>query len=113
VHGRPTKLHRGFWGREPGTGNPEIRVELALIGKNSKQHFAALKNDYDQGHTEGAVGLGLRWHNPTDKNQCRVYVRRDGDFLERNNWDELHRWLKKNLETFHKVFAERVNDFHD
>jgi hypothetical protein len=92
-----------LWDSESNTRNPEIRVELALVGKNAKQQFAALEKDREQ--IEKGVGFPLAWHNPEDKNQCRVYVRKNADFLNPERWPEQHQWLKENLEIFHKVFA--------
>lgn len=56
------------------------------------------------------VGSPLVWHNPEDKNQCRVYVRKNADFLNPERWPEQHQWLKENLEIFHKVFAPLANN---
>jgi hypothetical protein len=39
---------------------------------------------------------------------CRIYVRRDADFLTPEKWPEQHHWLKEKLERFHKVFAPLV-----
>jgi hypothetical protein len=83
---------------ESGEKNPEIRVELVLDGKNAKQHFEALKKE-DRKIINNALG-SLVCHNPEDENQCRIYVRRSGDFLDAERWPELHQWLKENLETF-------------
>jgi hypothetical protein len=92
-----------LWDSESDTKNPEIRVELALVGKNAKQHFAALEKNKEQ--IEKELGFPVFWHNPEEKNACRIYVRQNADFLNPERWPEQHRWLKEKLETFHKVFA--------
>jgi len=92
-----------LWDSESDTKNPEIRVELALVGQNAKQHFAALEKSKEQ--IEKELGFSLVWHNPEDKNACRVYVRQNADFLNPALWPEQHQWLKEKLETFHRVFA--------
>ncbi len=39
---------------------------------------------------------------------CRIYTRRDADFLDQNGWNEQHEWLRTNLEKLHQVFAARI-----
>src|SRR5271169_5968242 len=52
--------------KNPVTGEPEIRVELGLLGDKAKRHFAALKQRQEE--IERACGMPLTWHNPTGKN---------------------------------------------
>lgn len=97
-----------LWDSETGTKNPEIRVELVLDGKDAKQHFAALLANRCQ--IEKDMGFPLVWHNPEDKNMCRIYVRQNADFLNPDRWPEQHQWLKEKLETFHRVFGPLVRN---
>lgn len=92
-----------MWNSETNTNDPEIRVELVLDGKNSKQQYAILEKKRQE--IEGAIGFPLKWHNPEDKNTCRIYTRINADFLDNHLWPQQHEWLRKNLETFQKVFA--------
>jgi hypothetical protein len=92
-----------MWNSETNTNDPEIRVELVLDGKNSKQQYAILEKKRQE--IEGAIGFPLKWHNPEDKNTCRIYTRINADFLDNHLWPQQHEWLRKNLEIFQKVFA--------
>jgi hypothetical protein len=93
------------------TGEPEIRVELGLLGDKAKQHFAAL--EAQQAEIERECGLSLTWHNPKDKNMCKIYVSKNTSFLQEDQWREQQQWLKGNVELFQRVFAPRIQDFDD
>jgi Domain of unknown function (DUF4268) len=96
------------WNSATGTSKPEIRVELTLSGNRAKQRFAALQRRREE--IEEACGLPLTWHNPTGKNMCRIYTRKDADFLQEHLWSEQQQWLRENLELFQKVFAPLVQN---
>ena len=92
-----------MWNSETNSNDPEIRVELTLDGKNSKQQYVILEKRRLE--IEGAIGFPLKWHNPEDKISCRIYTRINADFRDNHLWPQQHEWLRKNLETFLKVFA--------
>ena len=92
---------------ESGAKSPEIRVELAVDGQNAKEDFKALREVREQ-QIEKALGFPVVWHNPEDKNMCRIYVRCSGDWLHSERWPELHQWLKEKLEAFDRVFTPLV-----
>ncbi len=87
---------------------PELRVEFAMTDDSAKEHFAALEKRREQ--IERAIGQALTWHNPAGKKQSKIYVRKDADFLNEALWPEQYKWLKDNLELFHRVFAPLVRD---
>jgi hypothetical protein len=97
-----------MWNSETNTNDPEIRVELALMGNNAKVNFAAL--EAKRADIEKAIGMRLFWHNPPDKNMCRIYTRTNANFLDSKLWPQQHEWLKKNLEKFRDVFTPLVRD---
>lgn len=92
-----------LWNSETGVMGPEIRAELNLTGPNAKQEFSALENQKES--IEKALGFSLTWHNPEGKTACRLYTRRDADFLKEDLWPELFEWLRLRLEMMHKVFS--------
>ena len=92
-----------IWSSETGNKTPEIRAELYLDGPNAKQEFEALKNQKDV--IEKAVGFPLVWHNPENKAMAKIYTRQDADFLNEQLWQQHFEWLRKRLETMHKVFS--------
>ncbi len=89
--------------------DPELRVELSLHDADAKERFAALESRKSE--IEQKLGMSLTWHNPEEKNSCRIYTRIDGDFRNRSLWPEHHAWLRENLEAFQKVFAPLVKSF--
>lgn len=91
------------WNSETETSSPETRVELVLDGKDAKVLFALLEARREEINPQ--IGLPLTWHNPDGKNMCRIYVRKDSDFLDPQHWAEQHSWLKENVERFAKVFG--------
>lgn len=82
---------------------PEIRVELTITGKNSKQNFVALQKGHEE--IEQAISLPLKWHNREEEIQCRIYTRKEDDFRDSSLWMRQHEWLQKTLETFQRVFG--------
>ena len=95
-----------LWDMEAQAENPHIRVELYLGGQNAKAHFTQLERQ--KAEIEKQVGQPLGWYNPGEAQSCRVYLKHPANFLNRNEWPEMHKWLKEKLELFHKVFGPRV-----
>jgi Domain of unknown function (DUF4268) len=93
---------------ETGTKGTEIRVALTLDGPDAKQEFAALEIQKES--LEHALGFPLTWHNPENKAMCRLFTRKDADFLSENLWPEQFAWLKDRLEIMHRVFAPVVKE---
>ena len=96
------------WNSETGTKGSEIRVELYMDGPNAKPEFAALELQRES--LERALGFPLTWHNPENKAMCRLFARKDADFLNENLWPEQFAWLKDRLEIMHRVFAPVVKE---
>lgn len=92
-----------IWNSETNNKNPEIRVELYINGRNAKQEFAALKNQKDS--IEKALGFQLVWHNLENNAICKLYIRRNADFLNEQLWPEQFEWFRQRLEIMHKVFS--------
>jgi len=84
----------------------ELRTELLLFRSNARKHFKLLESEKEL--IEKEVGEPLTWHNPTGKNNCRIYIRKSTNFEDKNKWPEQHEWLLSKLELFYKVFAMRV-----
>jgi len=99
-----------MWSSETNSNDPEIRVELTLDGKNAKQEYAFLEKKKSE--IEEAIGFPLKWHNPEDKNSCRIYTRTSADFRNNQLWPQQHEWLRKNLELFYKVFAPIIKNMN-
>jgi len=86
--------------------NHELRAEFVIANANSKDHFKTLEGMKAQ--VEAELGEELTWHNPLDKQMCRIYVRQLADLKDRERWPEYHAWLLQKLEALHRTFAQRV-----
>lgn len=95
-----------MWNSETGNKGPEIRAELYMHGANAKQEFAALLAQKDA--IEKALGFPLTWHNPENKAACRLYTRKDTDFMDESLWPQQFEWLREHLEKMHRVLAPIV-----
>jgi hypothetical protein len=93
---------------ETKTRDPEMRVELSLSGNNAKLNFEVLQQKREE--IEKALDYTVTWHNPEEKNQCRLFVRKNADFLDQTLWQEQHDWLQSNLEKFNNVFRPIIRN---
>ena len=91
------------WDSEKESYTGEIRAQLVLDGNDSKKYFELLKQKGDEIETK--MGERLTWYNPTDAKVCRIYVRKETNFLNSELWGEQHQWLKEKIEKLHKVFV--------
>lgn len=94
------------WNSETDTWEPEIRAELVMDDRNAKAYFAMLSAQKEE--IEREFGRQFVWYDPPGKKSARVYLRRDADFLNPDNWPEQHEWLRTNLEKMYQVFAARI-----
>ena len=81
-------------------------MELYLDDPNAKSEFAALEGQKES--IERALGFTLKWHNPENKAACRIFTRKDADFLNESLWPQQFEWLRQRLEVMHKVLAPIV-----
>lgn len=96
------------WDSEKSAWGSEIRVELVITDKRSKEYFARLEER--QGEIEKAVGEKLIWKNPEEKHQSKVIVRLASDFSDEKNWPKQQVWLREKLEKFQAVFGPIVRE---
>lgn len=99
------------WNSLDDTKGPEVRVELYLDGSQAKQEFALLQPRKDE--LERSLGFSLIWHNPENKNICKLYTRQDADWLDEKKWPQHFDWLKQRLEVMHRVFAPIMKQIRD
>ncbi len=84
-----------------------IRVSLVLAGEDGRPHFDLLRRD--EVNIEEEISPNLEWReNPGRKEKHVRLFLRDADPADRQDWDRQHQWLCEQLETFHRVFAPRV-----
>jgi len=95
-----------FYNSVSETWDPEIRVQLEIMGDRAKQNYAALERFREQ--IEREIGVPLTWHNPEKKVACRIYTRKDADFRDEQSWPDCQKWLKEHLELFQRVFTPLI-----
>ena len=82
-----------------------VNVGLTVQGIQGKSHFNRLKKSKKE--IESAIGVELEWEENPKQNYIRLYLR-NIDLTEQRDWGRQHKWLCEQLETFYRVFSERV-----
>ncbi|MCM8857391.1 MAG: DUF4268 domain-containing protein [Candidatus Thiodiazotropha sp.] len=96
-----------FWNNEQQTYDTnEIRVQVRLMGEHAKGLYAFLLEQKDEIETE--LGVHLEWYNPDDATVCRIYLSRPALLNNQEQWPEYHQWLKDKIESFYRVFRDRI-----
>lgn len=91
---------------ETDTREPVIGTELVMDDQNAKAFFALLSVHKEE--IEREFGHPFIWYNPPNKKSARIYLRRNADFLNPENWPEQHEWLRVNLEKMHQVLGPLI-----
>ncbi|MEW8437363.1 MAG: DUF4268 domain-containing protein, partial [Candidatus Thiodiazotropha taylori] len=84
----------------------EIRAEVELFHKEAKSFYALLEPQ--KAAIEQEVGENLTWYNPENANACRIYLSRQANLNEQDNWPEYFEWLSEKLERLRIAFRERI-----
>ncbi len=84
----------------------ELRAEVVVDNPAGAPYVAQLEGQ--KAEIERELGEPLTWHNPEDTRQSRIYLRRSADLNDRDNWPDLHEWLREKLDGLHRVFGPRV-----
>ena len=85
-----------------------ICIKLEISGTDAKPHFYLLLEDKAELHSE--IGAELKWPDQPANKYSYISLYREADPEDREDWDEQHEWLCKQLETFHTVFSPRVKE---
>ena len=85
-----------------------LRVEV-VVSRTSREatydQIEARREDI-----QSRLGTGLTWVRPGDRRQGRIYVSKDSDVTDRDDWPDQHRWLLDWLQKFDDVFRPIVQD---
>ncbi|MCG8004250.1 MAG: DUF4268 domain-containing protein [Candidatus Thiodiazotropha lotti] len=84
----------------------EIRAQVDLFDKDAKSFYALLLAQKDE--IEQEIHENLTWHNPESANACRIYLSRQANLNEQNNWTDYYNWLNEKLKLLRNTFRERV-----
>ena len=85
----------------------ELRVELAVEGRDGHSNFNALKERREEIERELTFRLVWSKKEPSVK-RCRIYVRRTVDLNDRGAWPGYHAWLLAHLRALDRVFRPRI-----
>ena len=97
-----------LWNSKRGAyDSNELRVELAVEGRDGHLHFNALKERRED--IERELNFSLVWSKkkPGVK-RCRIYVRRTVNLNDRGAWPGYHGWLLAHLLALDRVFRPRI-----
>jgi hypothetical protein len=88
-----------------------ICVSLTLRGPDAKPHFHLLEGDRTD--IEEEIGAELEWDEKEGRKQNYIrFFLYDTDPEDHGDWNRQHRWLCDQLETFYKVFSQRVKELN-
>jgi hypothetical protein len=87
------------------TPRSQLGCELYINHPRSKLAFQLLRAQKRE--IEAELGE-LDWRELPSKHACRILQYKDGNLEPRSGWPALHALLKERAESFHKVFAPRV-----
>ena len=85
-----------------------IRVEIVTRGANGEAIYDQIEPKREE--IESKLGTGLTWARPVDGRQSRIYLSKDADVTDRDDWPDQHRWLLDWLQKFDDVFRPIVQD---
>ena len=86
----------------------ELRVELKFIGSSGQGLFERLAASSDD--IERESGQKYAWHDQTEGTRPRVFVQRDAEVEDRDQWPEYRAWLKVEVERMVRFLVPKVKD---
>lgn len=99
------------WNSITGTTGGELREDLILSTDTAKHNFARLserREEIEQALRDAGAEGEVHWYNPENAQLCRIFVRRDADLTDRNDWPNQQAWLLRQAEAFLQVFGPIV-----
>ncbi len=86
-----------------------ISVRLVITGQKAKAYYRLLFQQKDA--VEHEIGDELEWRELPRNKQSDVTVSWENcDVLDKDQWSDLHLWLREYLEKFHAAFFKRIKD---
>lgn len=92
------------------TWEKRIAVALIMSGPDAKPHYYLLEKDKDQ--IEQELGLEPEWRELPNNKNSYITIRNQLDPTDRSSWQEQHKWLMEQLETFHRVLGPRIKQLN-
>ena len=94
------------WDGSAWTGKPEIRAELVMASKDSKQHFDELTAERDAINRQ--FPCKPEWYSEEGVQQRKVFFRKSVDWKLPEEQESCYRWLVEKLDRLHEVFQRRI-----
>ena len=86
----------------------ELRVQLKFSGTSAQDSFerlAASSNDIERESDQEYA-----WHEEADGTRPRVFIQRDAEFEDRDQWPDYQAWLKAEVERMFRVLVPKVRE---
>ena len=96
---------------DPAGLNPDrhIRVEAILHGDRSEAWYRQMETKRE--HIESELGASPTWYEADEAGlRSRIYVSKDADPTDRDDWPDQHRWILDWLQKFDDVFRPIVQN---
>ena len=91
------------------TRKKRIAVELNIWDSNNAKTFYKLL-EADKEQIEKETEAKLDWQELPEKIASRVILYKEADPTDEDDWENQHNWMQEKLETFNKVFRQRVKE---
>ncbi|NIA15065.1 MAG: DUF4268 domain-containing protein [Nitrospiraceae bacterium] len=82
----------------------DIAVYLCLQGPDRTPHYHLLHDGFRE-KVEGSIQMPLEWRELPDAKESQLITYMKADPADRRSWPRQHEWMKKTLETFHRVLG--------
>lgn len=91
------------------TRENRIGVELCVTHPEyAKNFFNILAKDKDA--IEQEIGAALEWKELPEKTSSKIIQFKNADPTQEADWPKQHEWFKERIETFDRVFRQRVRN---
>ena len=86
----------------------ELRVQLKFSGSSAQGLFERLAASSDD--IERESGQKYTWHDQTEGTRPWVFVQRDAEVEDRDQWPDYQAWLKAEVERMFKVLVPKARE---
>ena len=84
-----------------------IRVEFLINGNDSKEKFDLLKEKYES-DSYNKIDSSLIWDKLEERKVSWVYLQKDAEVSNRNDWNNQFEWILENLEKIDRFFRPKL-----
>lgn len=94
------------WSSEESVYSSELRAELVLQFDGANDVFDQLNSRHAE--FDEQIGETLLWDPAEGSKRCRIYLRRDGDYTDENQWPDQFAWMASRLEKLRDIFGQML-----